>query len=333
MRNLFEDVVDLEQQHPNFIALKQADRRIIVEEILVWAEGFIDRDGNDKFRKEFQTTFNSSFWELYLFAIFKTLGYDVDFEHNAPDFCFKGTDFVVEAVTANAALGDLPEWQKTFEGVAEADVKVQQAISIERLSNSVHSKHEKYLRSYRELSQCSDKAFIIAIGNYSTQDFFQLGDVALQKLLYDDDNEMQLTKRNGASIDLGLFKKDEFKTVSAVIYSSTATTGKARALRDKSGSSIFRATRIKNLTTPIQIHEPSGTYYETLADGLRVFHNPNAETPLSSDSFAGDEDIMQFFFDKEGKAGHQFSPRGDLAMRQVMNFVTYTTKDETQGNS
>lgn len=28
--------------------------------------GFEDRDG--KFVKEFQTTFNSSFWELYLFA-------------------------------------------------------------------------------------------------------------------------------------------------------------------------------------------------------------------------------------------------------------------------
>jgi hypothetical protein len=34
-----------------------------------WARGFIDRDG--KFVKEFQTTFNSCFWELYVYAVLK----------------------------------------------------------------------------------------------------------------------------------------------------------------------------------------------------------------------------------------------------------------------
>lgn len=41
-----------------------------------WASGFRDRDG--KFVKEFQTTYNSSFWELYLFAAFKDLGCTAD---------------------------------------------------------------------------------------------------------------------------------------------------------------------------------------------------------------------------------------------------------------
>ena len=36
-----------------------------------WCEGFRDRDG--KFVQEFQSTFHSSFWELYLHASFKEL--------------------------------------------------------------------------------------------------------------------------------------------------------------------------------------------------------------------------------------------------------------------
>ena len=35
-----------------------------------WAQGFEDRDG--KFVQEFQLTYESSFWELYLYAALRT---------------------------------------------------------------------------------------------------------------------------------------------------------------------------------------------------------------------------------------------------------------------
>ena len=46
-----------------------------------WAHGFEDRDG--KFIREFQTTYNSAFWELYLFAVLKLLGIEVNFSFDA----------------------------------------------------------------------------------------------------------------------------------------------------------------------------------------------------------------------------------------------------------
>lgn len=45
---------------------------------------FIDRD--NKFINEFQTTFHSSFWELFIFACLKENHYVVDFSHQYPDF-------------------------------------------------------------------------------------------------------------------------------------------------------------------------------------------------------------------------------------------------------
>ena len=42
-----------------------------------WARGFRDRDG--KFVQEFQRTFDSCFWELYVFAVLKQYRLEVDF--------------------------------------------------------------------------------------------------------------------------------------------------------------------------------------------------------------------------------------------------------------
>jgi len=72
--NLFEGTVPDDQQHPNFRGIKDAavyhaEHRVL----LAWAQAFIDRD--HKFVKEFQTSFNSSFWELYIHAVLKEYGF------------------------------------------------------------------------------------------------------------------------------------------------------------------------------------------------------------------------------------------------------------------
>ncbi|HVV00233.1 MAG TPA: hypothetical protein VHH88_02655 [Verrucomicrobiae bacterium] len=64
--DLFTPVVSEKELHHNFTRMLGADSaadRAVVSE---WAVGFVDRDG--KFVREFQTTFNSGFWELYIFA-------------------------------------------------------------------------------------------------------------------------------------------------------------------------------------------------------------------------------------------------------------------------
>ena len=110
MDNLFRLVVPPKDCHLTFARLWH-QRNPWNECVLTeWAMGFQDRD--HKFVKEFQTTFNSSFWELYLFACLKHVGFAVDFDHHAPDFVVsKGDDTVcIEAVIASHAEGTTPEW-------------------------------------------------------------------------------------------------------------------------------------------------------------------------------------------------------------------------------
>jgi hypothetical protein len=69
MDNLFWPRVSPKEWHPNFEGLWKERNPWNECVIADWAMGFQDRD--NKFVKEFQTTFNSSFWELYLFACLK----------------------------------------------------------------------------------------------------------------------------------------------------------------------------------------------------------------------------------------------------------------------
>lgn len=74
--DLFTHQVDADNQHAIFKMMNEApygpERAVLAK----WAEGFEDRNG--KFVTELQTTFESSFWELYLFAALKELGLPID---------------------------------------------------------------------------------------------------------------------------------------------------------------------------------------------------------------------------------------------------------------
>ena len=61
---LFVSILSSEKLHPNFKYLAQEKEPCLREVLKEWANGFVDRD--KKFVTEFQTTFNSSIWELYL---------------------------------------------------------------------------------------------------------------------------------------------------------------------------------------------------------------------------------------------------------------------------
>lgn len=75
--DLFAPIVPAELHHSNFKNFLTYYSKEIRDELQRWADGFVDRDG--KFVKEFQTTFNSCFWELYLNAIFRSLRFQLDF--------------------------------------------------------------------------------------------------------------------------------------------------------------------------------------------------------------------------------------------------------------
>jgi hypothetical protein len=82
--DLFTPIVGDEEQHHNFRTVYRQRNKLNYDVVNGWASGFHDRDG--KFVKEFQTAFDSSFWELYLFAVLKQFGLKVDFSVSSPDF-------------------------------------------------------------------------------------------------------------------------------------------------------------------------------------------------------------------------------------------------------
>src|SRR6266540_6139233 len=178
--DLFKPVMAQEKLHHNFQMTIKPNAAGVREVVSGWADGFVDRDG--KFVEEFQTTYNSSFWELYLFAVLKHLGIKVDFSFDAPDFVATDHAFTIEAAIASHAQDDIPEWEKTFEGVVDMNIEAAQLQSIIRLSNALMGKSEAYTQRYAALPHVAGRAYIVAIANYGRQDFNLLGDVAMQHL-------------------------------------------------------------------------------------------------------------------------------------------------------
>lgn len=316
--DLFTPVVPPSRMHQNFVRTL-AEAAASVRDVLTgWATGFVDRDG--KFVREFQTTYNSSFWELYLFAVMKEAGVEVDFSHSAPDFVCRNLPMAIEAVIASHAHDDVPEWEKTMSGMVHDDLEGAYRQSIIRMSNAFLSKEQKFRSSYAALRHMPGKAFVIAMSNYGTQDFNMLGDVAMQRLLYDVREEGRVLKANGSAVDVGLFRSPRFSHVSALLYSSVATFGKARVTGQEDGRFFVHAIRIKDGNTPLRIYQSIQEYSESLTDGLRLFVNPFADIPVDVNVF-NDPGIRVFLPARDGSISVSCHSQGDLCIRMVQHLI------------
>lgn len=309
MLDLFTPAVPEDQLHPNFAQCLLPGREGEREVVMAWAEGFKDRDG--KLVKEFQTTFNSTFWELYLFAVFKAYGFEVDWGQASPDFVLKTPkgEVVVEAVTANAAQGATPEWDKPTmmtEAVKNKDFNGLNREAIIRLSNALLGKLQKFRQSYGDMEHVKGKPFVIAVAPFEQPDFQHQYDRAMRALLFDEYVDEtayfknpeafpngppsvrlgSVEKANGNTIDLGIFNDDGWREVSAVIFSCVATWGKTVAMSNRPGigfvcTSWGTDASGKSKSRIARIGLPS----ESVTDGLQVFHNPHARRPLDPEVF------------------------------------------------
>lgn len=190
--DLFSVEVKEKRLHSNFKYLQgDAELRAVLNN---WVIGFEDRD--NKFVKEFQTTFNSSFWELYLHACFKNLGFKIDYSHYAPDFYLKSrrtkTNLLVEAVATNTPENGTPEYERIEElnrlyKSGDDYNKIHSEIvhlATERIANSIKSKCEKYEDSYSSMEHVQGKTFILAVGSFEQPFFYLQGTAAIERVLY-----------------------------------------------------------------------------------------------------------------------------------------------------
>lgn len=276
--------------HPHFKLLSGNEWLPVREAVSRWASGFEDRD--NKFSREFQTTFNSSFWELYLFQCFKDLDLDVDFTNKSPDFYLTtkyGESFNVEAVTANHAQGATPEWLNPGKNPSPELLNT----ACVRILNSIDSKHKKFLKSYSRLEHVKGKPFVIALAPFEQPMSSLQNNEAIIRVLYgqgiDKDNGFVETrtpfvlKDGNVHLELGMFASSKYKEISAIIFSTTATIGKA-----------VTQTKLPLLVRCSRYHEHHGLiielvdnsmHFETHLDGLQVHHNPYAETKLPTTLF------------------------------------------------
>ncbi|BCB26774.1 hypothetical protein SKTS_16600 [Sulfurimicrobium lacus] len=346
--DLFTPVVDEARFHPNFRNILVRGRTAERAELARWADGFPDRDG--KFVHEFQTTFNSCFWELYLFAVFKDYGHSLDWSNASPDFsiCAEGLRFTVEAVTANSAVGKPAEWERTVAMMkSKPDLNALNREAIIRLSNSFLGKVRQYSKHYAKLPHVARHPFVLAIAPFEQPLFNLQYNRPITALLYDyyvDEQEFIespekypagppgkslgfVEKDNGAEIQLGFFNDDQFSEISAVIFSCTATWGKVdamcgpgekkRVIHSVWGSPPIGAPTCRTATAV--------DYSEVITDGLQVYHNPHAKHPLSPAVFRR-TGVTQVFYDDEQDEWVREEVNNSLFWRQVFSF----TKDEEQ---
>jgi len=303
--------------------------------IASWSEGLVDRDG--KFVQEFQSTFHSSFWELYLHACLRELGLTADYSHARPDFVVTApVQFCVEAVTAQPAGGQpLGGASPPEQAAALSDLNELNRKAIVRLANAFASKWKKYRDDYANLSHVRGRPFVLAMAAFDSPAFFALAVRAIEALLYNHyvDEEAyfaegkaklegsflaEVMKDNGAGIPLGVFNTPDYADISAVIYNPCATWGKVRTM---SAPAPGEQVMVTSLHYNPNSHEPHKRCVrkedagEGLLDGLFIFHNPFAKHPLDP-ALMRNPSVAQAYTRGGGEWVHE-RPEGHLTFRTV----------------
>jgi hypothetical protein len=334
--DLFTPIISEELQHPYFRAICAHQNGYNCDVLNEWARGFKDRDG--KFVYEFQRTFDTCFWELYVFAVLKHYGLTVDFSHPAPDFLVTDNGgFNVEATVALHAKDATPEYMK-FEEPIPQDLNEFNRRAILRIRNSIDGKHKKFNASYQKLDHVKGRPFVLAITAIDSPHAILACQRAIEAVLFgyyvDEEKYLReggelkgyevnsVAKDNGSPVELGVFKKEDFRWLSAVVFSSCATWGKVRALSaDPNPNIIFEAvTYNTNGPEPKVVKAKKANYTERLLDGLRVYHNPSATHPLDIGVFRHRDVFQSYYSEHQDDWAYELRD-GLLLSRTVKTFL------------
>lgn len=305
-QTLFKELNLNQPLHPKFKQLKEHDffkeHRVMLDD---WFQDFQDRDG--KIIKEFQTSFHSSFFEIYLFKVFRELDYEIDFSKNRPDFILKNgneDEIYVEATVSNISINGRKEENRDFMDIMGVilpphlnenfNSEINEAII--RYSNSIITKIQKYRKEYSKLEWIkNDSPYVIALSSYAQVNYgreYIFGIIALLYGMYYSKKEKNFKKKNyvekenGALISLGIFKTEEFSDISAIIFTSNLTIGKIEGLiNSENNDSLQDVITIYqdffDSEVPYKVNLASEDSPELLTDGLWIFHNPYAKNKLN----------------------------------------------------
>lgn len=312
---------------PQFLHL--CDPQYIAEKELLqkWIDRFTPTDHLNKVIHQFQTSFRSVFWELYLSEIFQEEGMEIIHSGTSPDFELKKKEktFFVEAVTANFSQSELSEEYRTLSDInGENDIYPIIDKSIIRVSNAISNKFNEFNKTYSLEGRLKNHPYIIAVYDCSQINYGQVGFYSLLALLYrarfdpDDKLDLQIlcndefyteeykyqesiSKDNGSPIPLGLFCDENYSDISAILFTCTLTLGKLSSLVGSCSipRSIIIERKYPESGTVMQFLRYSGSSSdEFLGDGLFLFINNYAKNPIHAD-FLEQEGINIISYDSE----------------------------------
>jgi hypothetical protein len=348
---------DPDKLHPHFRVLMESPgrhpSRSVFKEIGPWLA-----PSDPDFVSEFQfNQFDQRLWEMFLWATFRELGFDVS-QPEAPDFTCQapGIAFTVEATTVSAStsgvLADRPD-PKTPEDMREF-LEHYMPMKFGSSLTSKLNKKDKEGRSYWERGDAAGKPFLLAVADFHVSGgngepgSMTYTASALWPYLYGHRVEWELVDGElvtravkgddhvfkGKTVETGFFDLPGAENISAVVFSNAGTLAKFDRMGIAAGfipndHKYYRmGTRLNpdpNAVHPIPFFEEIGLddYVEYWSDELQIFHNPNAKVPLPENAFGG---ITQHFF----KDGQQVSitPEGTILGSRTM--IMHITGGEEQ---
>lgn len=337
--NLFKKVINENKLHSHFNYLLKDENSKLRDVLSEWAIGFKDRD--NKFVKQFQETFNSSFWELYIYKCLKELNYIVDFDKSSPDFVTytSYSTLCIEATTANEAKNDNPEWtQKSFDSHKNKTHEEFMNYATFRLFDAIYKKNE-YYKKYSELEYVKKKPYIIAVAPFEQSMFSNQNNVAINRILYAKEVDIRkmdyvdfpfCEKNDGTKLELGIFRSDKYSDISAIIFSTTATISKVIVQTDIDCKvRITKYKEILNLKEMMDLVSivKNSDYYEEILDGLQVHHNPYAKIPLDLREF-NNYYITHYFYDVENDYIVVEQNEGTLVSRNTVFIKEVDNKED-----
>jgi hypothetical protein len=349
--DLFAALAPEEKLHPYFKILRDNDVWLPAKSMMSeMMRHFIDVDGN--FAEQFQTSaFDSRIWELYLYAALLELGLFVSKPAPAPDFkvMLGGEIAFIEAVIVGPSAGDPPPDQsKHFPRTIDEIRELSKTKIPIKFGSTLYSKKSRK-PPYWELDEVKGHPFIFAIADFHEAQSMMWTATSLTEYLYGVSHDFSVDEHGqliinplkiktheygGKKIPSGFFQQPDSEFVSAILFSSSGTISKFNRMGFLAGFSrpgrIMIRQGLKHRHDPnavmpdVFVHDySSDTVKETWAEGLSMFHNPNARHPVDVGLFRG---IAHHFF-RDGQI-ESFLPELHVYNSMTFNFIRTNGGDE-----
>ena len=309
--NLFDPITPIDKQHPYFTHLANnitfLSARTIINNMM---PHFVDIDGN--FVEQFQTSgFEARLWELYMNTYLVEEELFIDRTEDKPDFVVEkyGKTVAIEAVIVGRKKNNPPKYfysAPELRSPEEIGMSNQNEMPI-RFGSPLYSKLQK---KYWELPHVQGNPLVFAIADFHDDQSMLWSPTALINYLYgfkydfhyDENKQLIITpvkidthKVGKKEIPSGYFLQPESEYVSAILFSASGTISKFNRIGRQAGYYDPRGIMIRQGTC--HNHDPNASMpnffryivdeqcNETWAEGLSMYHNPNARFPVPEELF------------------------------------------------